>query len=87
MAASGNKGVTAKIHFVTSGNPGHTYLEYTLSNVLISNYKVASAGDRPAEEITLDFTKMEMKYTAYDSNHAAESPLIASYDIATTQSN
>ncbi|MTJ83163.1 MAG: type VI secretion system tube protein Hcp [Telmatospirillum sp.] len=85
QATSGNAGVTAKIHMVTSGNPGDTYLEYTLTNTLISSYSIAAAVDRPEETIVLNFTKVEMKYTPYDSQHSPQSPIIASYDLATTK--
>ena len=84
-AASGNSGKTAKIHLVTSGSPGDTYLEFTLTNVLVSGYTLATTGDRPEETIVLNFTKVEMKYTPYDASHQAQSPVIASYDLATTQ--
>jgi type VI secretion system secreted protein Hcp len=85
QATSGSSGVSAKIHLVTSGNPGDTYLEYTLSNTLISSYSMAAAADRPEETVVLNFTKVEMKYTPYDSQHNPQSPVIASYDLATTQ--
>lgn len=86
-AASGQAGKTAKIHLVTTGSPGATYLEFTLSNVLISSYSIVSGGDRPAESITLNFTKIETKYTPSDSGNAGQSPVISSYDLATAQAS
>ena len=85
QACTGRSGVTAKIHFVTSGDPGDTYLEFTLTNTLISSYTIHSTNDRPEEQIVLNFTKVEMKYTPYDSQHNPQSPVIASYDLATTK--
>ena len=35
--------------------------------------------------ITLNFTKMDVKYTPFDDSHAPQSPMIASYDLATTK--
>ncbi|MBB6253240.1 Hcp family type VI secretion system effector [Nitrospirillum iridis] len=86
QACSGRSGVTAKIHIVTSGNPGDTYIEFTLTNTLISSYNISASSDRPEEQIVLNFTKVEMKYTPYDSQHNPQSPIIASYDLATTKS-
>ena len=86
-AAAGQATKTAKIHLVTTGSPGTTYLEFTLSNVLISSYTIGSSGDRPSETITLDFTKIETKYTPTDAGNAGQSPVISSYDIATAQAS
>lgn len=84
-ACSGRTGKRAVIHLVTTGNPGDTYIEYTLTNTLIANYSIDSNGDRPMETVRLNFTKMEVKYTPYDDMHAPMSPMIASYDLATTK--
>lgn len=86
-ACTGRTGKTAKIHLVTTGNPGDTYIEYILTNTLIANYSVHSSGDRPLETIRLNFTKMDVKYTAYDEKHQPQSPMIASYDLATARSS
>lgn len=84
-ACSGRTGKTATIHLVTTGNPGNTYIEYLLNNTLIANYSVDSSGDRPIETIRLNFTQMQVKYTPYDQNNNPQSPMIASYDLATTK--
>ena len=86
-ACTGNSGKTAKIHLVTSGNPGNTYLEITLSNTLVSSYTIMSDGDRPEEKVVFNFTKVEMKYTPYDGSNQAQSPVIASYDLSTAKSS
>ena len=84
-ACSGRVGKRAVIHMVSTGSPGQTYIEYTLHNTLIAAYNVGSSGDRPTETITLNFTKMEVKYTPYDDSNNPKSPMIASYDLATTR--
>jgi type VI secretion system secreted protein Hcp len=53
---------------------------------LVSGYSIATDGDRPIEQINLNFTKMELKYVPYDSNHKPQSPIVASYDLASTKS-
>jgi type VI secretion system secreted protein Hcp len=84
-AATGNQGKTVTIHLVTTGSPGSTYMEYKLTNALVSGYQVNTQGDRPVEEITLNFTKVDLKYTTYDENHKPVNNQVASYDIATTK--
>lgn len=84
-AVSGTQGKRAVIHLVSTGSPGETYIEYALTNTLIANYSIDSSGDRPLETIRLNFTKIEVKYIPYDDNNRPQSPMIASYDLATTR--
>ena len=84
-ACSGRTGKQAVIHLVTTGNPGDTFIEYTLTNTLIASYTFDLNGVRPVETLKLNFTKMEVKYTPYDDAQTPQSPMIASYDLATTK--
>ncbi|MFV0334221.1 MAG: Hcp family type VI secretion system effector [Tropicimonas sp.] len=86
-ACTGRTGKLTTIHLVTTGNPGDTYIEYKLTNTLVSNYSVDTSGDRPVETIRLNFTKMEVKYIPHDDQHNAKSPMIASYDLSTTKAS
>ena len=83
-ACTGKMGKLVTIHMVTTGSPGETYIEYKLTNTLVSNYSVDTSGDRPVETVRLNFTKMEVKYIPHDENHAPMSPMIASYDLSMT---
>lgn len=83
---TGKQGKKVTIHLVTTGSPGDTYVEYILTNALVSGYNISTDGDRPVEHINLNFTKMEVKYVPYDANHKPQSPIVASYDLATTKS-
>ena len=71
-----------KIDFVRIGEAMQTYLEYELSNSLISGYSVSADGERPTESVSFNFTRIEMKYTPYDAAHRAQSPIVAGYDIS-----
>lgn len=84
-ACTGRQGREATIHMVTTGSPGEVYIEYKLHNALVASYTVSSTGDRPVEQVTLNFTKMEVKYTPYDENNTPKSPMIASYDLSTAR--
>jgi type VI secretion system secreted protein Hcp len=84
-ACTGRAGKQATIDMVTTGNPGEVYIQYILHNALVASYTVSSSGDRPTEQITLNFTKMDVKYTPFDENNNAKSPMIASYDLSTAK--
>lgn len=74
------------IHFVrTSADKLETYLEYTLTNTLVSGFSLSSGGDAPSESVSLNFTKVEVKYTPFDDKHAAGTPVPAGYDMATAK--
>lgn len=85
-ACTGAAGKTVKIDLVSTGSPGATYTQYTLTNTLVSAYSVSSGGDRPSESISLSFTKIEFKFIPYDDKNKAGSPITVSYDLATTKS-
>lgn len=85
QACTGTAGKTAKIDLVTTGNAGVKYLEYTLHDALIAGYTVGSSGDRPTESISLNFTQMDVTYIPFDQNNQAQSPMRASYNVATAQ--
>jgi type VI secretion system secreted protein Hcp len=60
-----------------------TYLALTLENCMISSYTCSSGGDRPSESFSLNFTKIEYKYTPYDDKHKAGTPVPVTYDLTT----
>jgi type VI secretion system secreted protein Hcp len=78
------KAVTAKVDLVETGSDQlNTYLEVTLTNAMISGYSVSSGGDRPSESISINFTKIEYKYTPYDDQHKAGTAVPVTYDLLT----
>ena len=84
-SCTGQVGKEVKIHVVSTGSPGQTFLEYTLSDTLVSGYSVSSAGDRPGESVSLNFNKVEMKYIPLESNNESGSPVTKGYDLVTTK--
>ena len=85
-SATGNVGKKVQVHLVSTGSPGHTYVEYTLTNALISSYAISTGGDRPSESVSISFTKIEYKFIPYDDKNNAGTPVTVSYDISTTKS-
>lgn len=86
-ACIGKSKPKVEIHVCQTGDKISPYMEYTLSNVLISNYQVQGQNKcenaAPLETINLNFDKIEMKYTPYDEKHNAGSPIPAGYDLST----
>ena len=87
---------SAVIKFISTGSNLNEYLTLTLSNVMVSGQSLDSRptemnsdaqerSDRPTETITLSFTKIEVKYTPYDSQNNVGSPIPAGYDLETAQ--
>lgn len=77
---------TMKIHFCRTGDQTQTYMEYILNNVLISSYSVQGSGDSiPQESLSLNFDKIEVKYTPYGDDHKPGSPIPAGYDMKTAK--
>ena len=85
-ACTGNAGKKVDIHLVSTGSPGNTYVEYKLTNGLVSAYSMSSGGDRPSESISISFTKLEYKFIPYDDKNKAGTPIAVSYDLSTTKS-
>jgi type VI secretion system secreted protein Hcp len=84
-ACAGNAGKKVTIDLVTTGDPGDIYMTYTLHNALVSGYSISTGGDRPTESVSLNFTKIEMKYTQFDEKNKVVNNFPASYDLATTK--
>jgi type VI secretion system secreted protein Hcp len=77
------EGKTVEIHFVrTSAGTLEVYYEATLSNTMISGYSQSSGGDNPSESISLNFTKVEVKFTPINEDHSKGTPVPAGYDLA-----
>ncbi|MBL8896680.1 MAG: type VI secretion system tube protein Hcp [Planctomycetes bacterium] len=78
------EGVPVEIHLLrTAVGKLEVYLQFLLSNTLISGYSVSSGGDLPTESLSFNFTKIETKHVGSDAQgKAGASPLAVSYDLA-----
>lgn len=78
------EGTKCELHLVkTDKGKLSTYMTYELTNTLISGYSVSSGGDKPTESLSLNFTKVEMKYIPHDAGTKGSGPVPAMYDLAT----
>jgi type VI secretion system secreted protein Hcp len=81
-AYSGAGTGTVVISFVrTDGGGGVSYLEYTLSDVMLSGYSISSGGDKPNESISLNFVKIETRITPQNKDGTTGTAYNVSYDL------
>lgn len=59
-----------------------TYFSVVLTNVLISGWSASSGGDNPTESVSLNFTKIELKYIPSGGDAADAEPIPAGYDLS-----
>lgn len=83
QACVGADGKLVTIDLCATGDPGPLYLQYKLDQTLVSGYSVSSGGDRPSISVSLNFSKIEMKYIPLDEDNKATTPMLAGYNIAT----
>jgi type VI secretion system secreted protein Hcp len=78
---TGTKG-TAVISFVRTDDGGaKVYLVATLTDVALSSFSLSSGGDRPSESLSLNFTKIEWKFTPTNPDGTDGSPYPVTYDL------
>lgn len=83
-AATAFKGEPVEIVFLRTGNPGEAYLTFKLTDALVSKLGVSGEGpDRPAEEIEIDFTELEIICKTLDESNVAEDTMHITYNAAT----
>jgi type VI secretion system secreted protein Hcp len=81
-AALQGEGVTVIVDFVkTSQGQLVKYMEYTLTNTMISGWSTSSGGDRPSESFTLNFTKLQVDPTTIDAAGTITNAEPVTYDV------
>lgn len=81
------KAKKVEIHFCNIGDKVQSFLEYVLTDVLISSYSIGagSGGSHPSESLSLNFSKIEMKYIPYNDKNEKGSPIATTYDLIKAQ--
>jgi type VI secretion system secreted protein Hcp len=84
-AYSGAGKATAVLSFVrTDAKGGVAFLEYTLTNVMLSSWSTSAGGDgKPTESFSLNFTKVETKFIAQKADGTAGDSFPVTYDLST----
>jgi type VI secretion system secreted protein Hcp len=77
------EGQKVKIDFCKTDKGNlEVYLQLELEDCMVSGYSVSSGGDRPAETLSLNFTKVVFRSTNMTDTNAAGSPDTVTYDVA-----
>lgn len=81
-AASGQHIKEAVLTAQLSGERGQEFLEIKMTNVFVTSYQTGgSAGDLPTESISLNFTKIEIKYSPMKADGSLDAPVTAGWDV------
>lgn len=76
---------TIKIDVCQTNQHGSPYMQYELSNIILSQYRLhhdpEGYQNRPKETIKLNYEKIEFRYTPYDQNNQPKNPLTTGYDL------
>ncbi|MEK6238837.1 MAG: type VI secretion system tube protein Hcp, partial [Planctomycetales bacterium] len=60
-----------EIHFIQTGGTsakGQTYLTFIFAEAIVSSFSTSSAGERPSESFSINFTKISYKYDKFDGD-------------------
>jgi type VI secretion system secreted protein Hcp len=81
-AASGTHLKNALLDVVNNGGNQTLFLEYKLTDVLISGYSISSGGDRPTESLSLKFGKLQFTEFPQNANGSLGTPITVDWDLA-----
>jgi len=73
-----------KVHQLSTAAQGLNVVEYVFSNAMITKYVTTSAGDRPMETVSFNFTKIAFNFTIVDETGKTR-PVTGEYDLATAR--
>lgn len=84
-AVTGAAGKTFVFKFVQTGSDSLVeYMNYTLTDCIISGYSISADGDGdPMESIQLSYAKIEVSYHDYDKTNKGASKQVVFYDLTT----
>jgi type VI secretion system secreted protein Hcp len=64
-----------------AGKEQQEYLKYTFTDLLISKFWIGGTDVMPADEVALNFSKVEMEYKAQKADGTLGGAVKASYDV------
>jgi type VI secretion system secreted protein Hcp len=72
-----------------AGKEQQEFLKITLSNVLVSSLQLGGSQEDvlPVDQVTLNFTKMEISYAAQKADGTLDSPTVHNYDLSSNSGN
>lgn len=75
---------TATIDLCQTNQSSNAYAQIKLSNIIITSYQLEADSNkfkRPLEHISINFDEIQYRYTPYDLDNQAQSPLTTGYDL------
>jgi len=88
QAAFAGNGVTVQIDFTrTFKDSQEIYLTLILTNAIISGYSHSSSGDRPKENVSLNFTKIQYSTNQMKPDGEQGNPDHVIYDLSTAKTS
>ena len=84
-ASRGDHITEVKLQLVTPGGTPQQYMEYVLSDVIVSSFTVegAASSGLPVEVYSLNYGKIEWTYTEFDSTGSSQGDVEAHWNVAT----
>ncbi|OAI46943.1 hypothetical protein AYO44_01835 [Planctomycetaceae bacterium SCGC AG-212-F19] len=80
----GGEGKTVKIDFCkTDVSQPEPYMQFELTNTLVSGFTMSSGGDRPTESVSMNFTKIAFNNVGMGAANDTGQPDRAEYDLST----
>ena len=73
---------SATLTCIESGRSSLNFLTITLTEVFVTNWETSASGDRPTDQFTLNFAKMEIDYRPQNPDGALGEALRAPLDFA-----
>ncbi len=64
-----------------AGGTQFEFLKLTLSDVLVSSYQTAGAGDVPQDSVSLNFSKIEVSYSTQNTDGQIGSTITSGFDL------
>ena len=85
--ASGQHLKEARLVGRKAGKEQQEFLTWTFSDVLVSGYETGGAegGDVPLDNVSLNFSKVEVAYKAQKADGSLDTPITAGWDIKTNK--
>jgi type VI secretion system secreted protein Hcp len=79
--ASGDHIKKATLTCRKAGKTQQEFLVYNFSDVLVSSYQTGGSSEIPLEQVSLNYTKMEVEYKAQKADGSLDGPIKAGWDL------
>lgn len=87
--ASGKHIPSVVLELCAAAGDKHTYMKYTLTDALVSSFSPGGShngeGERPLEQVSFRFSKIEIEYTPYDNKGKAQAALKSGWSLETNK--